>query len=1421
MLFCHYLPALFNLFSCILIVYSLEDIFHHDVQFSGENGQEITLESRGEFTDIVHLDTTPGIKRMLCKDDKLLVAFHEEVTLPAWHEGQIILGSAKWKCFLSSTKNTHKGIYAKIKDIYHPKESRMDLVIEDVGPFDLLKEASIHVQLTQGKSSSKLRRKRSKRNRRHMSNMLTDILNQIDWHANESLYIPFNYDADRNQAGAQFSITRMNGTNDLGLKIHTNEVDITAMPDYFSLDCISCFSKQRMAYTFDLKIEKKDNKPVLKQYVSQFETDIEMHTDLAMRFRKEMTINGSVLFWKSLPKQLLRIPLAVVPRLPPVELLLTYSVDVVAEVHAAVSGPAILRNKYRTDGSYVLSQSMFTIGKPQGDVSVFNWTVAPMSIKSVLPEHANVRIKFSHKMGFNSSLVWSGKDVDMSLSPPAEISLKPELINRVTADNYGKCMVTDIDIQSEFSIKDAYFHVQAFGLEIWNKFLAQGFTKALPVHQQHVHTYCRARCTGSNEIGQHDSAKAVCGPAETKMSRNDSRLIALIGDEFLFNYNDSLPSWCGRQDNVCHNCSESTASTKDACSRRIVSTRMAFSLVRLARFVNYEWTKRRLVILEAYDEPDSDYLDGKYANISLHHEGRAAYVAITTEIPENGNYTPEIENATNIYKRLGQLAVCSEFPYAVYNPQRNALHLAVKKEVEPSINDSSQLELDPKQMFHKAITNTLSVGTCKSSLTLKIGGKYPTKGTLDNICGAAMGPLSRFSEDGLTRLYYYHFDDVEFAPEMRTTGWCGSKSRQCRSCERAHDSQETWNWCGTRVMTPRLALRLRKLAKLANLESRKIIVVAAFVENNGDDNGVSNYSSLYYEGRAARIKWSNTSTGFSNSVEELARLAVCAGFDFVVIPSNSFIEVFVKYQESFQARKVSFPSGRFIMAISVYENETLEYSYPKELDGEPIKPLLLDGHLEEIPLSESYFVKDFKHQDHRYFRVDSSLVDCLEEASTEYGQKLFVIPGSAYRPRSENLRNLDTRHHEELFRFQAGQAVEIGLKTKFDVKDLAKVGMSVIRHCVPMLQLQQRSIGLGCHSDRLYLDIRPVFAHEETDVIHFWNGGGDVLFNLLRQAVESVNSGGVIVVPLNKASMCSCSTASSGQFYLSFQLGHPPQCDLTKDDSFCQISRPFLQEEARKLQEQMTSAAGSGRLPRQEIMDEINECLVNICGGCPGSGPVWDRKVKACSVMVAKYLSRASSPFLDLNNKTTIFNPENTESKVHSLACHDGNVCIENVQIYSLLMPVISARYRPNTQNSVEKRLFSNENNPSPLLELVHQELAMHASGVVKVYIDNQRDLSILRTVLKVLMVFNPNVTLVEFHISATLRKDSIMAILQRKVETWAGTVCNEKSRFAIAPFNLYVIHEHIMKRSIERSLPRNQNQLNLKNWEINWLMKL
>ena len=66
-------------------------------------------------------------------------------------------------------------------------------------------------------------------------------------------------------------------------------------------------------------------------------------------------------------------------------------------------------------------------------------------------------------------------------------------------------------------------------------------------------------------------------------------------------------------------------------------------------------------------------------------------------------------------------------------------------------------------------------------------------------------------------------------------------------------------------------------------------------------------------------------------------------------------------------------------------------------------------------------------------------------------------------------------------------------------------------------------------------------------------------------------------------------------------------------------------------------------------------------------GDIWKQKVTHCTKMILKYLSRASVPFQPLKDKVSIFNTENIESSVHSQACHDERICVENTQIYSLL----------------------------------------------------------------------------------------------------------------------------------------------------------
>ena len=60
------------------------------------------------------------------------------------------------------------------------------------------------------------------------------------------------------------------------------------------------------------------------------------------------------------------------------------------------------------------------------------------------------------------------------------------------------------------------------------------------------------------------------------------------------------------------------------------------------------------------------------------------------------------------------------------------------------------------------------------------------------------------------------------------------------------------------------------------------------------------------------------------------------------------------------------------------------------------------------------------------------------------------------------------------------------------------------------------------------------------------------------------------------------------------------------------------------------------------------------------------------------------------------------------------------------------AKYKPDANSSIEETVFDGHDNPSPLLEIVEQQIAKQAKGNVTVYIENIRDISALRNVLKV-----------------------------------------------------------------------------------------
>ena len=78
-------------------------------------------------------------------------------------------------------------------------------------------------------------------------------------------------------------------------------------------------------------------------------------------------------------------------------------------------------------------------------------------------------------------------------------------------------------------------------------------------------------------------------------------------------------------------------------------------------------------------------------------------------------------------------------------------------------------------------------------------------------------------------------------------------------------------------------------------------------------------------------------------------------------------------------------------------------------------------------------------------------------------------------------------------------------------------------------------------------------------------------------------------------------TLSCDSSYLFFSISLSRYC-WTSHDDFCSETAEHRHNVSVKFQISLTSAAGSGKLPRPDIMPEIENCVVHACGGCPDAG---------------------------------------------------------------------------------------------------------------------------------------------------------------------------------------------------------------------------
>lgn len=87
-------------------------------------------------------------------------------------------------------------------------------------------------------------------------------------------------------------------------------------------------------------------------------------------------------------------------------------------------------------------------------------------------------------------------------------------------------------------------------------------------------------------------------------------------------------------------------------------------------------------------------------------------------------------------------------------------------------------------------------------------------------------------------------------------------------------------------------------------------------------------------------------------------------------------------------------------------------------------------------------------------------------------------------------------------------------------------------------------------------------------------------------------------------------------------------------------------------------------------------------------------------------------------------------------------------------------------------------------------------------------------------MMYNTKVTDLVFHIDPAADADDVIVTLQGKIEQWVSSVCPTRSREVTTPYTMVAISAERKKRSIERSVARNKMTLEMRNWEIDWMLK-
>ncbi|CAH1266792.1 SHH [Branchiostoma lanceolatum] len=726
----------------------------------------------------------------------------------------------------------------------------------------------------------------------------------------------------------------------------------------------------------------------------------------------------------------------------------------------------------------------------------------------------------------------------------------------------------------------------------------------------------------------------------------------------------------------------------------------------------------------------------------------------------------------------------------------------------------------------------ISIPECPADAeTLASGETYPAGVSApEDAVGVIDYPVTRDKVEDFKRLVQYPANNIVFENEERSGAWCGSAARgRCVDCSTKILGSTLDDRCADRVMTKGMLFVLEKVQRMVQDEFAgvKLKVLEAWDEpHEGATSGDHTAGSLHYEGRAATLTLSD---GDASKLPRLAAFCICVEAGFVE-HKGDHIFIAERKQEGFSPTFIDFPEATLIEVTPPAElegNYTLEPEQYSNNDTMPM-PLFDSDHREHVEVGGNVTIGDFKDPAARYFRLSPELVECYEALELrenkwnklgEMHRHIAVLEGYLTPENQDDYFNMSDPRYD---RHTLGWAMRVGYygdqvddPEKFSPVRLAR--FAVIK-CGPLFSGVKKGIGVGLYKNSTFVDIREdaEFWVAEPDVlpvnvtVRDWE---DEMAMLLEYAIE-----GRIIEPDSLERACLFSDPPARQS-AEFQHKHSEavkrrrrrrqtegaedQCIPRSDTEFCNETTPHRETEIAHIWGEVKRKHLFR--PEADVKAALDGCF-GACGTCL-EGPIWEEKTEQCN----NFLHWVNFQFLNEEPDVTNFWARDNQD-LKPQACRDH--CIVKAPLFSLVAPSIEELYRPDPTKSVKEQIYSMANNPSPVMEILHIIYAAHASGRVEFYVEDAAEMQSLRAPLKVVLVFNKNITEVIINAEDV---EAVEGVVQNLVFEWTKASCPDDTRDYITPFSVVEMPAGISKRSPEFEI-REQLLERHRNWEQDWI---